>query len=324
MNIIKALFGGYEETAEETQQRKLDKNFNILKYDGVRALKSGQPDYAVRCLAEALKLKTEDETESYLAQAYLLTGRTEEAYEVLCRLSGRIPDNIPVWLSKARVAFRLQKYDETETACRAVLALDGQNAEAYCQLAQAQRAAGDVFNAIASVTTAITLQPEREEAYHLRAEILQGMGQPHEAEADADYLLEHFPPTEEALLLKAGLRLAQGATEEAVTYYNKVKETNPFNEKAYICLSAAQAANHRMDASLQVLEEGLELMPQAAGLYKERGRIKLALGDKEGSMDDLKKALELNPEEAQQVEGQFTNLAQEVEARYKSLNPYGF
>lgn len=324
MNIIKALFGGREETAEETEQRKLDKKFDILKYDGVRALQSGQPDYAVRCFTEALKLKDEEQTESCLAQAYLQTGQTEEAYDTLCRLSGRIPENIPVLLSKARVALRLNRPDEAAGACRAVLALDGQNTEGHYRLAEAQRAAGDVLNAIASVTTAITLHPELEEAYRLRAEILQDMGQATEAEADADHLLEHFPPTEETLMLKAGLRLALGDTDNAVAYYNKVKDTNPFNEKAYICLSAAHAAGRRMDASLQVLEEGLELMPQAAGLYKERGRIKLALGDKEGATDDLKKALELSPEEAQRVEGQFSNLSREMEARYKSQNPYGF
>lgn len=36
MNIFKALFGGRSSQAEE---KKEEKNFEVLKYDGVRALK---------------------------------------------------------------------------------------------------------------------------------------------------------------------------------------------------------------------------------------------------------------------------------------------
>lgn len=324
MNFFKALFGGHEETPAELEQKKLKKNFDILKYDGIRAQQSGQMEYAVRCFVEALKLQDDAETESHLAQTYLFMHQPEQAYEVLCHLSGLSPDSTEVWLSKARVALSLHKLEEAEEACKAALQLDDANALAHYQAAQVRQASGDVFNAIASLTKAVTLRPELEDAYRLRAEILQGMGQLAEAEADADYLLEHFAPTEEALLLKAGLRQAQGQTQEAIRYYDKVKAANPFNESAYIRLSQTYAAARRMDASLQVLEEGLEMMPQSAALYKERGRIKLALGDKEGSMDDLKKVLELSPEEAIRLQGQFTNLAQEMEAHYKSLNPYGF
>lgn len=96
MNFFKALFGGHEETAEELEQKKQDKNFDILKYDGVRALKTGQTDYAVRCFTEALKLKSDADTMNYLSQAYLQLNQPEQAYEILCRLSALLPEHTEV------------------------------------------------------------------------------------------------------------------------------------------------------------------------------------------------------------------------------------
>ena len=48
-------------------------------------------------------------------------------------------------------------------------------------------------------------------------------------------------------------------------------------------------------------------MPDNAKLYQERGRARLLKGDKEGSMADLKKAIELNPENENQINGHFKN-----------------
>ena len=55
MNIFKALFGGRSSQAEE---KKEEKNFEVLKYDGVRALKMQQFGYAVQCFLHALELNS--------------------------------------------------------------------------------------------------------------------------------------------------------------------------------------------------------------------------------------------------------------------------
>ena len=56
-----------------------------------------------------------------------------------------------------------------------------------------------------------------------------------------------------------------------------------------------------------MLDEAIELNPDSPTLYHERGRAKLLNGDKEGSMEDLKKELELNPKEAERLNGEFDN-----------------
>lgn len=45
------------------------------------------------------------------------------------------------------------------------------------------------------------------------------------------------------------------------------------------------------DQAIEFYTEAIELMPQNAVLYQERGRIRLLKGDKEGSIEDMKKLL---------------------------------
>ena len=81
MNFFKALFGGKSETSEEKKKADEIKNFDVLKYDGVRALQMGQTDYAVKCFGHALDIKDDLEIRDYLSQAYMRAENFTAAYE---------------------------------------------------------------------------------------------------------------------------------------------------------------------------------------------------------------------------------------------------
>ena len=67
MNIFKKLFGS-QTTSKETKQEE-NKNFDVLKYDGVRALRMQQFDYAAKCFVHAIELNADDlECRDYLSQ----------------------------------------------------------------------------------------------------------------------------------------------------------------------------------------------------------------------------------------------------------------
>mgnify|MGYP000543483442 CR=1 FL=1 len=61
-NFFKSFFSGKSETPESEKQKNDQKNFEIFKYDGLRAQRMGRPDYAVKCFIEALAIKEEFET----------------------------------------------------------------------------------------------------------------------------------------------------------------------------------------------------------------------------------------------------------------------
>ena len=79
-NFFKSLFSSSKAATPEEEKSKNDqKNFDILKYDGVRAQKIGQVAYAIKCFTEALKLQEDFETMTYLVAAYTTANKAEEA-----------------------------------------------------------------------------------------------------------------------------------------------------------------------------------------------------------------------------------------------------
>lgn len=66
MGFFKSLFGG--SNTPETEKEKNDKkNFEILKYDGIRARHMGKLPYAIKCFEEAVAINDEMETLTLLA-----------------------------------------------------------------------------------------------------------------------------------------------------------------------------------------------------------------------------------------------------------------
>ena len=58
-------------------------------------------------------------------------------------------------------------------------------------------------------------------------------------------------------------------------------------------------------------DEALEINPNFAQAYHERGRAKLAKGDKQGSMEDMKLAIEMAPEQGAAITGEYNNFEQQ-------------
>ena len=56
MGFFKSLFGG-SPSSEDKRKDEDSKNFDTLKYDGVRALKQGQFGFAIKCFTHALDIQ---------------------------------------------------------------------------------------------------------------------------------------------------------------------------------------------------------------------------------------------------------------------------
>ena len=86
MNIFKSLFSSKENTNKK-EEKQQEKEFDILKFDGMRAQRLGRPDYAEKCFIKALELQKDFETMGYLAQVYVQTRQFEEAQKLLLQMS---------------------------------------------------------------------------------------------------------------------------------------------------------------------------------------------------------------------------------------------
>ena len=283
MNIFKKLFGG-QKTTEEVKQEK-EKDFDMVKYDGVRALRMHQFDLAAKSLEHALQLNAEDlECRDYLSQAYISMGDLQKAYEQLQILSEAQTDNVAVLLRMADVAYMMENYTAMSEVCDKALHLDTSNLQTYLYYAKACRGLGEPIRAVAVLSLAIKLREDYYAAHLLRGTILLENHLLDDAAQDADYLFTHLEPNEDVLLLKARVLKAQEKTKEAEQVYGMVIEVNPFS----------------LDA------------------YRERSEVRTILGDAAGAAEDEASIKEMGAEVPEPSEG----IEQKIKEKMQQLDPY--
>lgn len=306
MGILSSIFGGGKPDEKQTDKQE-EKNFEILKYDGIRARNIGQLDYAIRCFENAVALNAEPETLGLLANACLRAGRIDDARAALVRLTEKDAGNVNALLALADVCHMQEDYAAMDEACRKALALDETNATACYQAARAARGLHNDLQAIVMLTKAIAQNEQYADAYLLRAETLWDMRQIKDAREDADKVLQLDPENEEALLLEGRIAAAQGDASAACECFDRVTSLDPFCEEAYLLKGELLLLQKEFDRVADNYTEALELMPGNARLYQERGRARLLKDDKEGAAEDMKRAIELNPESESLITGNFKN-----------------
>lgn len=291
MGFWKSLFGGEQPVSEEERKNAEEKKFDLLKYDGVKALRTRQADYAERYFREALKLKEDLEVRDYLSQALLQQGNLEGALAELKIIAAAVPGQLSVLSQAAHVAYMLEDYVEMKALCEQALTVDGDDAMANYQMAQAVMGQGDMVSGIARLTKAIAVDERLGDARLLRAKTLVAMGDLKGADEDVKWLMEKVQPNEDVVLMAARVQTAQGNVDEAIMLYGQVIDLNPFN----------------IDA------------------YRERGQLKYDQGDKQGAEEDMQKVLELNPDAMSNVSGDYQaeGIEQKIMRRYSNLNPLG-
>lgn len=289
MNFLKALFGGKTESPEEKNEQEQRKKFEVLKYDGMKALRMGQNDYAVQCFTHALELSDDLEVHDCLSQAYTRSGNLLAAFDELRMLSDAQPDNPQIFIRMADVSYMLEDYTAMGDACEKALLIDKDNPVVHLLYARACKGHGDVVNAVAMLTKAIVLKPGFGDALLMRGQLLLDMGDVDGAEEDADHLQELFPEQEDALLLKARVELKRGRDQAAIGVYDKVIAVNPF------CVQA----------------------------FRERGAVRLKNGDKDGAEQDMRTVLEIDPEQGADINGEYSaeGIEHKVRNTYRALDP---
>lgn len=306
MGIFSSIFGNNKKN-EDNQ----DKKFDILKYDGIRAMRIGKLTYAIKCFEEALSIKEDLEAMQHQANAYIRVNRMDDARRLMERITELSPEQPAAFHSLASLCYMQEDYAGMSAACQKALALDENNAASYFLAAKAAIGINNGINAIAMLTKAIMLNEDFIEAYQMRAEVLWKMRQVKDANADIEQLLKINPDDENALLLKGEILAVSGKEEKAMELMDHVLAQNPFCEKAYILKGSYFFAQKEYDKAIDIYNEAIEIHPNFAQAYHERGRVKLAQGDKQGSMEDMKHAIELAPENGKNISGEYNNFEQQ-------------
>ena len=228
MGFLKVLFGGADATPEEEREEAERKRFDLMKYDGVKAMRMGQWEYAVRCFEEALRISDDLEVRDYLSRALIRLDRLDEAIEQLNILTDKERENAALQLQLAQVFYMKEDYEGMDKVASQALAIDPQSAQAYYMYAQAALGQQDMINGIARLTKAIALDDNYADARLLRAQTLLKMGDVKGADEDSQWLMGHVGDHEDVLMLASQVARAQGNDQRAVELLRKALELNPF------------------------------------------------------------------------------------------------
>lgn len=281
MNFFKKLFGS-QNTSEEVKE---EKNFDVLKYDGVRALRMQQFDYAAKCFVLDLELNADDlECRDYLSQAYISLGDMQNAYTQLMAISAAQPNNVAVLLRMADVLYMTEDYAAMAEVCEKALQLDSENIMTYYIYAKAYKGMNDLDAAVAMLSKAIDRREDFDVARLLRGNVLLENNKTAEAALDADYLYQRIEENEDVLLLKARVEKALGNLKEAEKVYTKAIDFNPFLIEA----------------------------------YKERSEVRTALGDTAGAKEDQTRVDEMEQDIPQPTEG----IEENIKKKMQQMDPY--
>ncbi len=63
--------------------------------------------------------------------------------------------------------------------------------------------------------------------------------------------------------------------------------------------------NNMISAMIEAMNAELEKNGPNANILKERGRLKMVIGDKKGAMEDLREAVKLDPSIVDNINGEF-------------------
>ena len=283
MGFFKTLFGGQQESPEEQKQNEEARQFDVLKFDGVKALRLHQPEHAILCFQNALKLKEDLEVHDYMSQAFIMMNEMARALEQLDIMTRAEPDNVDILLRTAHVHFMNEDYEAMTDVCEKAMAIDADNPATLFMLARAKHGMDKEDEAIGVLDKAIRANEDFGEARLMRAGMLIRAGRTDEAEADAQWLTDAAPESEDVLLLCARIATLKGHDDEAAAYYNKVIEVNPFCQDAFV----------------------------------ERAAVRKRHGDEVGYAEDMATAREMNPENDVQ------DMERKVQEAYRQMNPFG-
>lgn len=108
-------------------------------------------------------------------------------------------------------------------------------------------------------------------------------------------LLLMEPPGPRVSELASAAYEAEGDTAEAVNVLNRAVAANPRDIDLYVDLALLALDHHSFASGIEVMTSGLQVLPQAAPLYLERGILYVQLGDYAKAEADFDKAGELDP-----------------------------
>lgn len=293
MGFLSSLFKTKAADAAGEQEKKTQKEFEILKYDGIRAYRMRRFDYAEKCFEEAIKLQDDYETYGHLAQLLVERGNLQGALQPLLHMAQAEPTIALNFITLANVYFMLEDYQKMADNAQLAIELEPENPQAYYLKGKAAHALGAEGEAVSLLSKAISLKPDFAEALLLRGQVYLRQSQLEDALHDAEAVISSENELDNALLLRGAIQEVQGQFDEAEADYRRILDINPFSQQAFISLGQLYCQQQRYAEAISSMDDAIEMSPVFAEAYAVRAEAKRLSGDAEGAAKDATAAANL-------------------------------
>jgi len=190
----------------------------------------------------------------------------------------------------AALHFEAGRYAEAAEAYAKLAEENPKDAALRASLAGALGALGRFDESLEQLGIAIQLDPLNPEAYHNRGVIYERQGKPQEAAKEYDTALRYNPqydPSRQALQRLSGAPRAERTMTPAEQLATKLAER-----------ARQDALRGDYQAAMRQLDEATRAAPGLARVYQYRSNVAFLMNDYPGAITALRKALEIEPDNA--------------------------
>jgi tetratricopeptide (TPR) repeat protein len=148
--------------------------------------------------------------------------------------------------------------------------------------------------AIAAFEKAIQLKPDFDRAYHAKGLALYTQYNWQQALAAFEQATQINPSSAESWRMQTESLYVMQKYPEALAASDKAIQLNPTDSVVLMQRGFVLMSLQRIPEAVEALTQSIELQPNPWS-YTMRGTLRITLGDRQGSVADLKRALELDP-----------------------------
>ncbi len=221
----------------------------------------------------------------------------ESAIELARELGERHPLHRMVLLAnRAQLLAALGHTKEALDDYAAAIAIDPAFPDYYLERGNLLFKLGQYEEALADYERAMRAGPPLPEAYYNRAELRTVRGDTRGALTDLGRVIELDPGYLDAYINRAGLLAAAGRDDEARLGVAAGLALAPGNAHLLTVLGQLETAAGRLAEARTALDDAVAAAPGLAAAWGNRGVLRYTAGDVEGAVEDLSRAIELQPQ----------------------------
>jgi tetratricopeptide (TPR) repeat protein len=272
--------------------------YEILYNLGQAYLGSGKTDRAEEVLSHALRLRPDSVQALYfLAKAYSNQRQDGRALDLLSRAHQIAPGNTDVIFLMARLSMRQSFFEDAIPLLEQGVRIDPRRPDLHAALGECYFTTGKVPQALKEFGTLIELDPSGR-SYAFMALYFRHMGRFEEAKKYLMLGLKADPNNSSCLYNMGYILSRQGNYAEAEKWLRKAIAADPKNGDALFELAGVKMSERKFEEAIPLLQKCTRLTPQPARAYYKLAVAERSLHQMASAERDLKVFQTLSKDQA--------------------------